>query len=103
MDPGLRRDDENGGGKNMPRLAGKVALITGAAGGQGAAEAESFIRKGAALMLTDIDQPGGAALARRLTEQGGRVRFRVHDASSEEQWKNIVAETLAEFGALHIL
>src|SRR5215204_3060967 len=87
----------------MPRLAGKVALITGAAGGQGVAEAELFVREGAALMLTDIDQPGGEALARRLAEQGGRVQFRVHDASSEEQWKQIVAETVAAFGALHIL
>src|SRR4051794_23917701 len=90
-------------GSDMPRLANKVALITGAAGGQGVAEADLFVREGAALMLTDIDQPGGEALARRLTEQGGRVQFRVHDASSEEQWKAIVAETMAAFGALHIL
>ena len=87
----------------MPRLANKVALITGAAGGQGMAEAELFVREGAAVMLTDIDQPGGEALAKRLAEQGGRARFRVHDASSEEQWKDIVATTVAEFGGLHIL
>ena len=87
----------------MPKLAGKVALITGAAGGQGVAEAELFIREGAAVMLTDIDQPGGEALARRLQEKGGRVRFRLHDASSETQWKDIVVETVAAFGGLHIL
>ena len=87
----------------MPRLARKVALITGAAGGQGVAEAELFVREGAAVMLTDIDQPGGEALAKLLTEQGGRARFRVHDASSEDQWQAIVAEALAAFGGLHIL
>jgi 3alpha(or 20beta)-hydroxysteroid dehydrogenase len=87
----------------MPKLSEKVALITGAAGGQGVAEAELFVREGAAVMLTDIDQPRGEALARRLAEQGGRARFRVHDASSEEQWREIVAETLAAFGGLHIL
>src|SRR3954470_22970779 len=87
----------------MPKLAGKVALITGAAGGQGVAEAELFVREGAAVMLTDIDQPGGEALAKRLAEQGGRVRFMVHDASSEEQWKEIVTATLTAFGGLHIL
>ena len=87
----------------MPRLANKVALITGAAGGQGTAEAELFVREGAAVMLTDIDQPGGEALAKRLTEQGGRTRFRVQDASSEEQWQEVVAETLSAFGGLHIL
>jgi 3alpha(or 20beta)-hydroxysteroid dehydrogenase len=87
----------------MPKLAGKVALTTGAAGGQGVAEAELFVREGAAVMLTDIDQPGGEALATRLTEQGGRARFRVHDASSEDQWREILAETLAAFGGLHVL
>jgi 3alpha(or 20beta)-hydroxysteroid dehydrogenase len=87
----------------VPRLAGKVALITGAAGGQGTEEAELFVREGAAVMLTNIDQPRGEALVRRLSEQGGRALFRVHDASSEEQWKEIVAATASAFGGLNIL
>ena len=87
----------------MARLAGKVALITGAAGGQGTEEAELFVREGAAVMLTDIDQPRGEALAKRLSEAGGRALFRVHDASSEAQWQDIVAATMAAFGGLHIL
>jgi 3alpha(or 20beta)-hydroxysteroid dehydrogenase len=87
----------------MPKLAGKVALITGAGGGPGTAEAELFVREGAAVMLTDVDAAKGEALARRLTEQGGRAVFRVHDASSEAAWQEIVAATLAAFGALHIL
>jgi 3alpha(or 20beta)-hydroxysteroid dehydrogenase len=87
----------------MPKLANKVALITGAAGGQGTAEAELFVREGAAVMLTDVDAAKGEALARRLTEQGGRAVFRVHDVSSEAAWQEIVAATLAAFGALHIL
>src|SRR5579864_559838 len=87
----------------MPRLANKVALITGAAGGQGTVEAELFVREGAAVMLTDVDAAKGEALARRLTAPGGRALFRVHDASSEEQWQEIVAATVAAFGGLHIL
>ena len=87
----------------MPKLTGKVALITGAAGGQGTAEAELFVREGAAVMLTDIDTARGDALAKRLTDQGGRALFRVQDAASEESWKEIVAATLAAFGGLHIL
>jgi 3alpha(or 20beta)-hydroxysteroid dehydrogenase len=54
-------------------------------------------------MLTDVDAAKGEALARRLTEQGGRAVFRVHDVSSEAAWQEIVAATLAAFGALHIL
>jgi 3alpha(or 20beta)-hydroxysteroid dehydrogenase len=87
----------------MPRLATKVALITGAAGGQGTQEAELFAREGAAIMLTDIDRRKGEALAARLNEAGGRALFRVHDAASEADWQEIVAATIAAFGGLHIL
>ena len=87
----------------MPKLAGKVALITGAAGGQGTAEAELFVREGAAVMLTDVDAAKGEALATRLGGAAGGVQFRVHDAASEAAWQEIVAATLAAFGALHIL
>ncbi len=87
----------------MPRLANKVALITGAAGGQGTAEAELFVREGAAVLLTDIDEARGEALAKRLGGEGGRALFRVQDVASEESWQEVVAATLSAFGALHIL
>src|ERR1700704_2927717 len=87
----------------MPKLANKVALITGAAGGQGTAEAELFVREGAAVMLTDIDAAKGEALAARLSGAGGRALFRVQDAASEESWQEVVLVTLAAFGGLHIL
>lgn len=87
----------------MPRLANKVALITGAAGGQGAAEAELFVREGAAVMLTDLDARTGEALAARLRGAGGRAQFRAQDAADENGWRDAVAATLAAFGGLHIL
>jgi len=87
----------------MPRLANKVALITGAAGGQGTAEAELFVREGAGVVLTDIDAEAGEALAKRLTGQGGRALFRVQDVASEESWQDTVAAALSTFGGLHIL
>jgi 3alpha(or 20beta)-hydroxysteroid dehydrogenase len=87
----------------MARLDGKVALITGAAGGQGTAEAELFLREGAAVLLTDVDAGAGDALARRLAQAGGRVLFQPHDVADEAAWQRVVAGALAAFGKLHIL
>src|SRR5437016_9299731 len=87
----------------MPKLANKVALITGAAGGQGTVEAELFVREGAAVMLTDIDAAKGEALAERLHRHGGKAQFRVQDVASEQSWSDSVAATLAAFRGLHIL
>ncbi len=86
-----------------PRLIGKVALITGAAAGQGMADAEAFVREGAAVMLTDIDAASGEALARRLGERGGRALFRAQDVAEEGRWPEIVGEAVSAFGGLHIL
>jgi 3alpha(or 20beta)-hydroxysteroid dehydrogenase len=87
----------------MARLTGKVALITGAAGGQGAAEAELFAREGAAVVLTDIDAFAGEALARRVEGQGGQALFLRHDVSDEAAWQQVVAAALARFAKLHVL
>jgi 3alpha(or 20beta)-hydroxysteroid dehydrogenase len=87
----------------MPRLAGKVALITGAAGGQGTADAEAFVREGAAVVLSDIDAAAGEALAKRITDGGGKALFRVQDVSDENSWQEIVAAAVRKFGGLHIL
>lgn len=86
----------------MARLTGKVALITGAAGGQGAAEAELFVREEGAVVLTDIDTGAGEALAQRLSQQGGTLFLR-QDVADEASWKEVVTAALARFGKLHIL
>jgi 3alpha(or 20beta)-hydroxysteroid dehydrogenase len=87
----------------MARLTDKVALITGAAGGQGAAEAELFVREEAAVVLTDIDTPAGEALAQRLGRQGARVLFLRQDVADEASWNETVSAALGHFGKLHIL
>src|SRR5438552_5905375 len=87
----------------MARLTGKVALITGAAGGQGTAEAELLVREGAAIVLTDIDAVAGESLARRIAGQGGKVLFLRQDVADEGSWREVVAAALARFGMLHIL
>jgi 3alpha(or 20beta)-hydroxysteroid dehydrogenase len=87
----------------MARLTDKVALITGAAGGQGTAEAELFVREGAAVVVTDIDASAGEALAQRLMGQGAGVLFLRQDAADEASWQEVVATALARFGKLQIL
>jgi 3alpha(or 20beta)-hydroxysteroid dehydrogenase len=82
------------------QLHNKVAIITGAAGGQGAAEARLFIEQGAQVMLTDFN----AELGRRTAaDLGQRARFTQHDVSSESDWAAVIDATLAEFGRLDIL
>jgi 3alpha(or 20beta)-hydroxysteroid dehydrogenase len=87
----------------MPRLANKTVLITGAAGGQGIADAELMVREGAAVMLTGIDAAKGEALAARLHDGGGKAQFMAHDVVEEAAWQRVVAATIAAFGGLHIL
>src|SRR6267154_2069661 len=87
----------------MARLTGKVALITGAAGGQGMAEAELFVREEGSVVLTDIDAGAGEGLAQRLSLQGGKVLFLRQDVADEASWKETLSAALAHFGKLHIL
>ena len=84
----------------MNRLDGKTAIITGGARGQGAAEAAMFIKAGANVLITDIDQLKGQALAERL---GNQCRFLAHDVASEADWKHVVDKTIGEFGGVDIL
>lgn len=84
----------------MQRLEGKVALITGAARGQGAAEARLFVAEGASVVLTDLRDDEGEALAAEL---GDRAVYRHHDVTSEDDWADVVAHTTATFGRLDAL
>jgi 3alpha(or 20beta)-hydroxysteroid dehydrogenase len=84
----------------MGRLAGKVAIITGAAQGMGAEHVRRFAREGARVLATDVNAAAGQALAAEL---GAAVAFREHDASSETDWRAVVAEAEAKFGAVTTL
>jgi 3alpha(or 20beta)-hydroxysteroid dehydrogenase len=80
------------------RLEGKVALITGAAMGQGAAEARLFADHGARVALCDIADTSGVA-----TGIGAPALALSLDVTQEEQWAAAVAATVAAFGRLDIL
>jgi NAD(P)-dependent dehydrogenase (short-subunit alcohol dehydrogenase family) len=85
------------------RLSGKVALISGAARGQGAAEAELFCREGARVMLTDVRATEGEHCAQALRDAGHEAIYRHLDVSSPGDWDAAIGHAEAEFGALDIL
>ena len=82
------------------RLAGKVALISGAARGQGAAEARLFAAEGAAVVLGDVLDEQGAALAAEIGERAAYVPL---DVTREHAWQRAVELALARFGRLDVL
>ena len=87
----------------MGQVEGKVALVTGGAAGIGAACAETLAREGAKVVLTDLDEARGEALAERIRAGGGQARFLHQDVTDEARWPEVVAETERLFGGLHIL
>ncbi|WAH37288.1 SDR family NAD(P)-dependent oxidoreductase [Alicyclobacillus dauci] len=84
----------------MGRLDDKVALITGAAQGMGASHARKFIKEGAKVILTDINETGGSAIAEEL---GSNALFLKHDVTSKESWDQVVEKGISTFGEITIL
>jgi len=82
------------------RLAGKVAVITGAARGQGEAEARLFVAEGAQVVITDLLEDEGKVVAADL---GRSARFFRQDVSSEADWADLMAFTQQEFRRLDVL
>ena len=83
-----------------PRLAGKIALISGGARGMGAAEAHLFAREGARVVVGDVLDAEGAAVAAAIGEAAAFVRL---DVTREDDWTRAVALAVARFGALNVL
>jgi 3alpha(or 20beta)-hydroxysteroid dehydrogenase len=81
-------------------LEGKVAVITGAARGAGAAIARRFVVEGARVVLGDVRHEQGRALAHEL---GANARYCEHDVASRAQWDAVVAEALAAHGRVDAL
>lgn len=87
----------------MGRLTGKVALVTGGAGGQGAAEAKLFADEGAAVVVSDVNDAAGEAIAAGIRSRGGSALFCHHDVTDETGWLAVIARAREAFGALHVL
>jgi len=87
----------------MGRLSGKVALISGGSRGQGEAEAKLFSSEGAKVVLGDILDSEGLAVASEINESGGEALYVHLDVTSKDDWGSAVKQTLENFGGLDIL
>ena len=87
----------------MGRLTGKVALISGASRGQGGAEARLFAAEGAAVVLTDVLDQEGDALATTLRNEGADAVYRHLDVTSSQGWEVVIDQVRNSHGKLDIL
>jgi NAD(P)-dependent dehydrogenase (short-subunit alcohol dehydrogenase family) len=85
------------------RLAGRVAVITGAASGIGRATALRFSEEGASVAIFDRDSGRGEEVLQQIRKRGQSAFFLPVDVAIETQVKQAVGKTIAEFGGLHIL
>ncbi|MFC9356052.1 glucose 1-dehydrogenase [Rhodococcus sp. NPDC057014] len=84
----------------MPRLQGKVALITGAAVGMGAAHARLFVSEGAQVVISDINAIDGEKLAEEL---GSNAIYLKHDVTDPQSWESVLDQAQAAFGPVTVL
>lgn len=85
------------------QLQGKVAIITGGAGGIGRATALLFARESAAVTIVDLNQSAGLEVTRKISADGGRAIFVRADVTLASDCRNVIDRTVAEFGAIHTL
>jgi NAD(P)-dependent dehydrogenase (short-subunit alcohol dehydrogenase family) len=89
--------------QHIGRVQGKVALVTGAASGLGAASARALAREGATVILTDLSEDAGHRVVDQIKAAGGEALFLAQDTSSEADWARVVAAAVSAFGRIDVL
>ena len=84
-------------------LHGKTAVITGGASGIGRTTALLFAREGASIVLTDINESAGHAVATEITQFGGRAIFEPGDVTRAAHCQRVIERAVRDFGGVHIL
>ena len=87
----------------MNRLAGKVALISGGARGQGATETKMFVSEGAAVVFGDVLDDDGKKLEAEIRAKGGQATYVHLDVTREADWRAAVATARQAYGKLNVL
>ena len=87
----------------MGRMDGKVALISGGARGQGAAEARLFAQEGTKVVIGDLLDVDGMRVAAEIAELGGEAVYVHLDVTREEDWQSAVQAAVSAFGKLDVL
>lgn len=85
------------------RMEGKIALVTGGAGGIGSAICRLFAAEGAMVAVADVDSGRGEKVVTEITDTGGDAVYIDLDVTKEEDWKRAVASTVERFGGLNVL
>ncbi len=87
----------------MPRLQGKIAIVTGAARGMGEVEARLFAEEGATVILCDISGYDGQRVAEDIVAHGGAAEYLDLNVTDEENWRDVIAATVSRHGRLDVL
>ncbi len=87
----------------MGRLDGKVAIITGAASGQGALETKLFAKEGAKVVATDVQEDKLKEVVEEVNKEGGDALAIKHDVTSEAEWKEVISKAVETYGTLNVL
>jgi glucose 1-dehydrogenase len=87
---------------DLPSLKGKVAIVTGAAMGMGAATARLFAEAGASVVASDINRDLGEAVVTDIRKNGGEACFHRTDVAKADDVRSMVERAVAEYGALHV-
>jgi 3(or 17)beta-hydroxysteroid dehydrogenase len=87
----------------MDRVANKVALVSGASLGLGAAMVRMLAREGATVVLADIKDEEGEALRREIEATGAAALYLHHDVASEKSWETLLERTVARLGRVDVL
>src|SRR5499425_1783409 len=96
--PGGQEEAPQDKERNMGRLDGKVALISGGARGQGATEAKLFAREGAKVVLGDIRDEAGKQVEAEIRAAGGEATYLHLDVTSDADWVEAVGTVITRYG-----